>query len=214
MPSVNIGSMTSQPVQEKLLPPVTDKREAILRAALEVFAEHGVHGVAVPEIASRARVGTGTIYRYFESKEVLVNELFREQKLAFGRRLRENLDTRIEPRALFNEIWARLVAFAREEPASYRFLELQDHLSYLDTKSCEVEREVLSFLASSVRAAQKNGAFRSDIRAEVLMAVTWGAFVNLFKAEHGGYIKLDPQDISAARDACWRMCVAPSAENT
>jgi len=44
-----------------------DKRETILAAALELFVERGFYGTAVPEIAERAGVGAGTIYRYFES---------------------------------------------------------------------------------------------------------------------------------------------------
>src|SRR5438067_8425981 len=43
-----------------------DKREAIMSAALELFVERGFYGTAVPEIAERAEVGAGTIYRYFE----------------------------------------------------------------------------------------------------------------------------------------------------
>ena len=54
-----------------------DKREAIMTAALELFVERGFFGTAVPEIADRAGVGAGTIYRYFESKEALVNEIYR-----------------------------------------------------------------------------------------------------------------------------------------
>ena len=60
---------------------VSDKREAIMQAALELFVERGFYGTAVPEIADRAGVGAGTIYRYFESKEALVNALYREQKM-------------------------------------------------------------------------------------------------------------------------------------
>ena len=46
-----------------------DKREAVLGAALELFVERGFHGTTVPEIAERAGVGAGTIYRHFASKE-------------------------------------------------------------------------------------------------------------------------------------------------
>src|SRR5262245_31156210 len=62
----------------------TDKREAILSAALELFAERGFHGTAVPLVAEKAGVGAGTIYRYFESKEALVNALFQQWKEAIG----------------------------------------------------------------------------------------------------------------------------------
>ncbi|MEQ9367019.1 MAG: helix-turn-helix domain-containing protein, partial [Leptospirales bacterium] len=52
------------------------KAQAILDASLELFAEKGYDGTAVPLIAEKAGVGAGTIYRYFESKEVLVNILY------------------------------------------------------------------------------------------------------------------------------------------
>ena len=180
------------------------KREAILRAALEVFAELGVHGVAVPEIAARAGVGTGTIYRFFDSKEQLINAVFREQKRAFGRRLRD-LDPNQEPRAVFDEFWRRAVQFVHDEPYAFRFLELHDHQSYLDEESRELERKVLAPLLASHRLLQKRGVFRKDIRPEVAMSLHWGALVNLFKAERSGYLSVKPRDVIAARDACWRL---------
>lgn len=200
--------MTARPRSSKASPAIGDKRQAILRAALEVFAERGVNGVAVPEIAARAGVGTGTIYRYFDSKDVLVNELYRAEKQALGERLNRGIDPDMEPYALFVEFWQRLTAFAREQPHAYRFLELQDHLPYLDPASRALERQVLTPIYLRVRALQKRGVYRSDIRAEVLMALVWGAFVNLFKSERQGLVLLGAEDIAAARDACWRMCTA------
>jgi AcrR family transcriptional regulator len=44
------------------------KREAILSAARDVFAEKGFHAAAIADIAGRLDVGHGTIYRYFENK--------------------------------------------------------------------------------------------------------------------------------------------------
>lgn len=189
-------------------PAVSDKRAAILRAALEVFAERGVNGVAVPEIAARAGVGTGTIYRYFESKEELVNELFRKEKKALGARLNSEIAPNLEARERFNQFWNRLVAYAREQPEAYRFLELQDHLPYLDSGSKASERAILTGVYERVKSLQDNGVFRQDVRAEVLMAMVWGAFVNLFKAERLGYITVRDEDVAAACDACWHMCTS------
>lgn len=56
------------------------KRQRIIQAALHVFAEHGLHGTPVPPIASEAGVGVGTLYRYFASKEALINAVFRDSK--------------------------------------------------------------------------------------------------------------------------------------
>jgi AcrR family transcriptional regulator len=52
-------------------------RERILEAALEVFSDKGFHLATVDEIAERAGLGKGTLYRYFANKETLFNELVR-----------------------------------------------------------------------------------------------------------------------------------------
>ena len=45
-------------------------------ATLKLITEHGFHATPVSMIASEAGVGAGTIYRYFESKEAIINELY------------------------------------------------------------------------------------------------------------------------------------------
>lgn len=49
----------------------------IERAALWLFAEHGVDGVSTKSIAQRAGVSEGLLYRYFKNKETLARELMR-----------------------------------------------------------------------------------------------------------------------------------------
>src|SRR5690606_22094522 len=203
--SSSANKKTTAPVRA-VRPRIKDKRSAILQAALKVFAEGGVNGVPIPVVAQQANVGTGTIYRYFDSKELLVNELFREQKSMLYQRLYGGLDLRQAPRDVFNEIWQRMVSFAREAPDAYRFLELQDHRPYLDEASRKLEREVLAPILAQSAALQQRGVFRSDLRAEVLMALVWGAFVSLIKAVRDGHISLNEADIHAARHACWTLC--------
>ncbi len=185
--------------------PPPPKREAILRAALEAFAERGVQGVAVPDLIARAGVGTGTVYRYFPGKEALVNELFRRHKRDLGERLAAAFDGGSSPRVDFDEWWAALVRFAREEPDAFRFLEMQDHRPYLDEASVRLESEVLAPLVAGTRQLQRAGRLRRDLRAEVLITVMWGAYVQLFKAEQQGHLTLTAADVDAARDACWEL---------
>jgi len=53
-----------------------DKKERILYATLKLITENGFHGTPVSMIAAEAKVAAGTIYRYFESKEDIINELY------------------------------------------------------------------------------------------------------------------------------------------
>lgn len=50
--------------------------DKILVTALYVVAEHGFNSVQMAELAKRAGVATGTLYRYFPSKEALCTEVF------------------------------------------------------------------------------------------------------------------------------------------
>jgi len=63
-------------------------KELILSAALEVFATKGYHDTTVDDIAKRAGIAKGSIYRYFPSKEALFNEVL-ESRI-------ENLDSSIQ----------------------------------------------------------------------------------------------------------------------
>src|SRR3954453_20369684 len=56
----------------------TSKRERILRAAVDVFAQNGYFNAKVVEIARAAGVADGTIYLYFDGKEDLLVTIFRE----------------------------------------------------------------------------------------------------------------------------------------
>lgn len=197
---------TRSAATRKPRPRIKDKRTAILQAALKVFAEGGVNGVPMPVLAEQAGVGTGTIYRYFDSKETLVNELFREEKQALHLSLYRDLDLSRPARELFDVIWQRMLAFTREAPHAYRFLELQDHRPYLDEASRTLEHDLLRSILAQYRSLQQQGTFRQDVRPEVLMSLVWGAFVHLIKSERDGHITLDQADIDAARDACWSLC--------
>jgi len=52
-------------------------RDRLVRAALELFTTQGYHASTTPEIAKKAGVAEGTIYRHFASKEQLLNEIYR-----------------------------------------------------------------------------------------------------------------------------------------
>lgn len=70
-----------------------ERPDEILSAALEVFAEQGLAGARVEDIAARAGVSKGTLYLYFPGKE----ELFREAVRAKVRRTLEGLSSAAPP---------------------------------------------------------------------------------------------------------------------
>src|SRR5579864_6123063 len=52
------------------------KRDAILRAAIDVFAERGYFNAQVADVARAAGIAAGTVYLYFRSKDDLLISIF------------------------------------------------------------------------------------------------------------------------------------------
>ena len=191
--------------------PITDdKRRRILDAALKTFAARGYHGTSVPEVAEAAGVGIGTLYRYFEDKNALVNELYRDAKLRLKSALLDGLPAPDvyqldDAQRWFSELWQRLATFARAEPDAFRFLEMQDHVEYLDAESRALE---LSVLAPLWLAGKRLRDRTAGPPVDVAIALLWGAFVGLVKASRLGYLPLDDRKLEQAGTAAWRM-IAP-----
>lgn len=158
-----------------------DKREAIITAALELFVERGFFGTAVPEIADRAAVGAGTIYRYFDSKEALVNAIYREQKLQFGKVALDDFPSTASTREQFRVLWTRMARFAVEHPSSFVFLELHHHARYLDAASRAVEQRMTALFTHVVTSAQARGELKAG-DPRVLIGLVMGAFVGVIRS--------------------------------
>jgi len=178
-----------------------DKRDAILGAALELFAERGYHGTAVPLVAKRAGVGTGTIYRYFQDKEALVNALFQHWKRAAMATVLENFPTAAPPREQFHALWERFGDFAERNPAAMTFMEMHHHSDYLDETSRGVVGESMQQLAAMLGRWQALQVVK-DLPPEVILGILGGSINGLLgmceKSE------LSPREaLRLAEEALW-----------
>jgi AcrR family transcriptional regulator len=179
-----------------------DKREAILEAALDLFVERGFFGTAVPEIADRAGVGAGTIYRYFESKEALVNAIYRQEKLHFAHVVLDDFPAAAPTREQFRLLWNRMAQFATDHPSSFIFLELHHHARYLDAESRAVEQRMTELFTSVVTSAQA----RHELKAgapRLLMGLVMGAFVGVIRSCVDVDQPLEEADWKLAEQCVW-----------
>ncbi|MBZ0232567.1 MAG: TetR family transcriptional regulator [Deltaproteobacteria bacterium] len=179
-----------------------DKREAILQAALELFVERGFHGTAVPEVAERAGVGAGTIYRYFASKEALVNELYQQQKSRLLARILRDFPVAASAREQFGTLWRRMAAYAKEEPLGFAFLELHNHQSYLDADSKALEERITQFGLGFIAQAQARGDIRA-VDPMLLVGIVMGAFIGLVRRSTECGLVLDDPAWTTAEQCVW-----------
>jgi AcrR family transcriptional regulator len=142
-------------------------RENVLRAARDAFAESG-YGVPLDEIAARAGVGPGTVYRHFPTKEALFEAVVtaRVQDLVADARARADGP---DPGTAFFGFLGRIAA----ESAAKR--DLPDAISITGS----LREELLAALDVLLRRAQQAGAVRGDVRTPDLIVLFKGLFASL-----------------------------------
>src|SRR5215471_9219938 len=83
-------SATEETAVRQLRADARRNRERILEAAKEVFGEQGADA-QMDDVARRAGVGVGTVYRHFPNKDVLMGELVTQKFTGFAEAAREAL---------------------------------------------------------------------------------------------------------------------------
>jgi AcrR family transcriptional regulator len=148
----------------------------ILDSARAVFCERGYEAAAVSEIAARAGVVEGTIYKYFESKRQLVFKVmaawYESMVADFASDLAGIAGTRGRLRYL---IWRHLRSI-RENPALCRvfFREVRADENYHRSFFHEMNRRYTSFLAAVIKEAAANGEIRTDVPITLVRDLVFG----------------------------------------
>ena len=183
-------------------------RTVILDAALEVFAARGFHGASMPALAEAAGVAAGTPYRHFESKEALVNALYRRTKEQLMAALLTEFPLDASERAQFRAFFFRLVGFFRAHPEAFDFLELHHHQPYLSASNLELERLSLAPVLAFFQQGRERRTTRA-MPAEALTALVWGVFSGLYKAVRLGHLTETEELWAQAEDCAWQAVRRP-----
>ena len=191
---------------------ISDKRLRLLDAALELFETRGYDGVAVPEIAAKAGVATGTVYLYFADKAALVNALYRHWKTQYNAIVLAPVPSGLVVRDKFTTYWQRMSGFARNNPRATRFMDLHHHGSYLDAESVALSRVYRDAAEGFIREARAAGAIR-DIDPVLVVALMWGAATGLAKFAGQGALTFDLDAAVDMEDALWRAIANDQGES-
>lgn len=103
-------------------PKSEDKRNAILDAAIAVFARQGVWSTPTSAISKAAGVAEGTLFTYFATKDVLVNELYRKLKLEFADVLLAAFPRTADVRSMFQHLWERYIQWGVANPEKFKVM--------------------------------------------------------------------------------------------
>lgn len=181
----------------------SEKRSRILSTSLNLFVENGFHATPISLIADTARIGTGTIYRYFSSKDELINELYRKVKAELAESMFSDFSDKISVKENFFRLWESLADFFLNSTAEAMFLDLCTNTPVISTDSKnEVDRLFLP-LRSFVKIAMKNGDI-AEVQPEIIWAFISGPIQSMVKMNRNGRIDMTPENIRASFEFFWK----------
>jgi TetR/AcrR family transcriptional regulator, fatty acid metabolism regulator protein len=158
------------------LPHPENKRERILRAAIDVFAQSGYFNAKVSEIARAAGVADGTIYLYFDSKEDLLISVFREHTRNYLQSLERDLANVKGPEErMRTAIRHHLEALGENRSLAIVWqVELRHSLKFMALLSHQEVSDYLNILRKTVEQGQSAGVFRRTLHPQLVAKSVFG----------------------------------------
>jgi len=157
------------------------RKDNVIDAALQVFAEKGYADATMTDIAKKAGVSTPVLYEYFKTKEDLlftIPEKFTEEP---ARMLDYVLPYLRGPEAKIRGIVQGYLTLYESNPlyTSLVMLELKTDRNFLKTRAYGIIRKVARTLLDSIREGIKDGTFKEDTDAFLIRSMILGAIEHL-----------------------------------
>jgi len=158
-------------------PAIADKRSAILRAAISVFANNGYFNSKVADIAREAGVADGTVYLYFKSKEEILHSIFdrsMEEAIADGRKRLAGVSDPREKLKRIAELHLERLGADRDLAVVFQ-VELRGSTKFMEEFSAAGFAEYLTLIRTTIEEGQREGVFRPELNAKVAAKILFGA---------------------------------------
>ena len=143
------------------LPP--EKRDRILRVAVEEFANNGFENTSIQQIAKKSEISVGSVYKYFENKETLFSMVVRGGLSSLEELLVGLADSSEDILVKAETIIRALLEFSRENPALVKLycrLTTTDNSEFLTGISQHIEAMSASIYTVAISKAQETGDTR------------------------------------------------------
>ena len=154
-----------------------DKREAILRAAIKVFARKGYFSSKVSDIASSAKIADGTVYLYFKSKEEILHSIFNrtmDEFISEGKSELENIYKADEKLKKIAELHLGRLGADRDLAIVFQ-VQLRGSIKFMREFSAAGFSEYLDVIRRAIAEGQNQGLFRKELNPVLCSKILFGA---------------------------------------
>ena len=180
----------------------SEKREAILRATLNLLVERGFHNTPTTLIAKQAGVATGTLFHHFKNKEELINALYLETKSKMIKVVKEGIKPASTIREKIKNIWLSTVQWGIMHPKEYQFFQQYANSPFITKLTRDEAMNQFEFIGDIIEEAVQSNTVK-NIYPEFYKDFLEGMFVlgmNHFRRHPE---KISEENMNIIFDVCW-----------
>ena len=165
---------------------------------MRVFARKGFHAARVGDIAAEAGVAHGLMYHYFESKDALLEGVFRDTWTAMLARMREVEESGEPAREQLRRVAAVVLRTWRRDPDLVRVLVREVTRTPAIQRQAEEVGHAFEAIERIIRSGQERGELRADLDARLAAFVFYGALEEILTGWVLGSLPDGEDDIARA----------------
>jgi AcrR family transcriptional regulator len=179
-----------------------NKQQLIFQATLKLIMAHGFHATPMSLIAKEAGVAAGTIYLYFKSKEILLNQLYLNEKHKYSKAVLTGFPNDLAIRSSFELMWNNSLDYQIKNTDSFRFIEQFKISPFLEKVTAE-EGQLFFKSANKLIKRAKTEAVIKDIPNNLIVTLFFAPISELVKQNLHYKTKISKTVRELTVQGCW-----------
>lgn len=189
------------------------KRNNILEAAEQLIAERGFYGLSMKVLAETAGIAAGTIYRYFENKEMLMAELHQHLTQEAAQRVFAGWSEQLTEKQKYNLLWRNVFNAVIANPRRLTVMDMLFCMPHINQKNpVLLENDAFLPFIDFYQRGVNEKRFQ-DWPIPALIALSFDSAINLAKKILRENLHIDENILNQIRDASW-MAIQTSNNST
>lgn len=181
---------------------IVDKKAAALQATLALISEQGFHATPMSQIAQQANIGVGTIYRYFPSKEALINSLYIHVKTRAARYVFETYSEDMPVKQSFIILLRTIIDYFIENPMDFLFMQQYENSPLITDETRQEGLKMFVQASNLFLRAQEQGLLK-ELPMDIINAIAFGATKSLANLYLFSAEKPKEEALAAGVEAIW-----------
>lgn len=180
-----------------------EKIDKIFRATLELIAVNGIHNTPMSAVSRKAGVAAGTIYHYFESKDILINKLYIYIKKDLIAQIMKHYDPKNSFKTSFFDIWMNYYNYLVNNPDILSFIEQCTNTPIINQETRKVADEITGPLVQFLELCIKKNVIKLS-SLYLVVSLIHSSVVSLAKLHISGQLRVTEDVKMSVADYSWK----------